>query len=47
MEALQAELVDRGAELVHGPVDQGYGLRELRVRDPHGYILAFGQPLEG
>jgi catechol 2,3-dioxygenase-like lactoylglutathione lyase family enzyme len=37
--------VERGAELVHGPVDQDYGLRELRVRDPDGYILAFGQPL--
>ena len=47
VEALHGELVDRGAELVHGPVDQGYGLRELRVRDPHGYILAFGTPLEG
>jgi catechol 2,3-dioxygenase-like lactoylglutathione lyase family enzyme len=28
------------------PVDQGYGQREFRVRDPDGYILAFGQSLE-
>lgn len=39
------DVVERGAEVVHGPVDQGYGLREFRVRDPNGYILAFGQPL--
>ena len=41
--ALHEELAGRGAELLHGPVDQEYGLRELRVRDPDGYILAFGQ----
>ncbi len=41
--ALYDELVGRGAEIVHGPVDQEYGIREFRVRDPHGYILAFGE----
>jgi catechol 2,3-dioxygenase-like lactoylglutathione lyase family enzyme len=45
VEALHAELVVRGAELLHGPVEQGYGLREIRARDPHGYVLAFGQRL--
>jgi predicted enzyme related to lactoylglutathione lyase len=45
VEALHAEVTDRGAEIVHGPIDQGYGLREFRVRDPDGYILAFGRPL--
>jgi catechol 2,3-dioxygenase-like lactoylglutathione lyase family enzyme len=44
VDALHEELVGRGADLVHGPVDQEYGLRELRVRDPDGYILAFGRP---
>jgi catechol 2,3-dioxygenase-like lactoylglutathione lyase family enzyme len=44
VDALHDELKGRGAELVHGPVDQEYGLRELRVRDPDGYILAFGRP---
>jgi catechol 2,3-dioxygenase-like lactoylglutathione lyase family enzyme len=42
VDALHAELVERGADLLHGPVEQAYGLREIRVRDPHGYILAFG-----
>jgi catechol 2,3-dioxygenase-like lactoylglutathione lyase family enzyme len=45
VDGLHAELVERGADLVHGPVDQGYGLRELRARDPDGYILAFGRRL--
>jgi len=46
LDSLHAELVERGADLVHGPVEQGYGLREIRVRDPHGYILAFGKVLQ-
>jgi catechol 2,3-dioxygenase-like lactoylglutathione lyase family enzyme len=45
VEALHEELTGRGAQLLHGPVEQAYGFRELRVRDPDGYILAFGQPL--
>lgn len=45
VDAFHSELVERGADLLHGPVDQGYGLREMRVRDPHGYILAFGKVL--
>jgi catechol 2,3-dioxygenase-like lactoylglutathione lyase family enzyme len=45
VEELYAELTERGAEIVQGPVDQGYGLRDFRIRDPDGYILAFGQRL--
>jgi catechol 2,3-dioxygenase-like lactoylglutathione lyase family enzyme len=47
VDRLYADVVERGAEVVHGPLDQGYGQREFRVRDPEGYILAFGQPLDG
>jgi uncharacterized glyoxalase superfamily protein PhnB len=43
LDALYRELVERGADLILEPTDQGYGLREIRVRDPHGYVLAFGQ----
>ena len=32
--------------MIQKPVDQGYGLRDIRVRDPHGYILAFGKVLD-
>jgi catechol 2,3-dioxygenase-like lactoylglutathione lyase family enzyme len=45
VEVLHEELVERGADIVLGPVDAAYGLREIRVRDPHGYILAFGKVL--
>jgi catechol 2,3-dioxygenase-like lactoylglutathione lyase family enzyme len=47
VEQFYADVRERGAEVVHGPVDQGYSQREFRVRDPDGYILAFGQPLYG
>ncbi|HEY7018692.1 MAG TPA: glyoxalase superfamily protein [Gaiellaceae bacterium] len=46
VDELHEELTGRGAELLHGPVDQAYGLRELRVRDPDGYVVAFGKPLD-
>jgi catechol 2,3-dioxygenase-like lactoylglutathione lyase family enzyme len=42
VDALHAELSERGADILSPPVDTDYGLREIRVRDPHGYILAFG-----
>ena len=45
VDALHEELVERGADLLHGPADQAYGCREIRARDPHGYILAFGKLL--
>jgi uncharacterized glyoxalase superfamily protein PhnB len=45
VDAFHAELVERGADVVQSPVDQGYGLRDFRVRDPHGYVLAFGKIL--
>ena len=45
-DAFHAEVGERGADVIQRPVDQGYGLRDLRVRDPDGYILAFGKILE-
>jgi catechol 2,3-dioxygenase-like lactoylglutathione lyase family enzyme len=45
VDGLHTELFERGADLLHGPVEQGYGLREIRARDRDGYVLAFGQPL--
>ena len=41
--ALAAELRGRGAEIVEGPVDRVYGMREVVVRDPNGLVLAFGE----
>jgi catechol 2,3-dioxygenase-like lactoylglutathione lyase family enzyme len=46
VDAFHEEVVGRGADIVQGPVNQGYGLRDIRVRDPHGYILAVGKLIE-
>ena len=43
VEALHEELAERGADILFAPLDTEYGLREIRVRDPFGYILAFGK----
>ncbi|MFL5946209.1 MAG: VOC family protein [Gaiellaceae bacterium] len=43
VEALHEELRGRGADILFAPLDTEYGLREIRVRDPFGYILAFGR----
>ena len=42
VEALHDELKGRGADILNAPVTTDYGLREIRVRDPDGYVLAFG-----
>jgi catechol 2,3-dioxygenase-like lactoylglutathione lyase family enzyme len=44
-DALHAELAERGAEIIGVVTDTEYGCREFRVRDPDGYILAFGKVL--
>jgi catechol 2,3-dioxygenase-like lactoylglutathione lyase family enzyme len=47
IDALTAELAPKLAGLtagsVHGPVDQGYGQRELMIRAPDGNLIVFGQ----
>jgi catechol 2,3-dioxygenase-like lactoylglutathione lyase family enzyme len=42
VDGLYDELRGRGAEILNAPVETEYGLREIRVRDPDGYVLAFG-----
>ena len=46
VEALHAELVERGADVLHPPTDRPWRMREIRVRDRDGYVLGIGQPLE-
>lgn len=41
--ALYEELQGRGADLLHEPIERPWGMLEIRVQDPFGYILAFGQ----
>ena len=43
VDQLAAELRSKKADIVEGPVDRIYDMRELLVRDCNGYVLAFGQ----
>jgi catechol 2,3-dioxygenase-like lactoylglutathione lyase family enzyme len=38
-----AELRGKNAEMIEGPVDRIYRMRELLVRDCNGCVLAFGE----
>ena len=40
------EIRDRGAEIVCGPTDEPWGMREIQVRDPDGHVLRIGTSLE-
>lgn len=41
-DARHGRAVAAGADVVHGPVDQPYGSREIAVRDPEGNIWSLG-----
>ena len=43
--ALHEELEANGADLLHEPIERPWGMLEIRIQDPFGYILAFGQRL--
>ena len=44
LNALHAELVGNGADIVYGPIVQpAYGMNEFAVRDADGYVLGFGE----
>jgi len=43
VDRLATELRGKKADIVEGPVDRIYDMRELLVRDCNGYVLAFGQ----
>ena len=45
-DALHAEVAARGASIHYKPEDQeDYGNREFAVRDPDGYVVAFGHDI--
>jgi uncharacterized glyoxalase superfamily protein PhnB len=46
VDALHAELVERGTEILQPPTDKGYGVRDVLVRAPGGHVLAIGQLLD-
>lgn len=39
------ELQKRGADVLGEPEDTWYGMRNVSVRDPHGYRLIFSSPV--
>jgi catechol 2,3-dioxygenase-like lactoylglutathione lyase family enzyme len=43
VDQLARELRAKRADIVEGPIDRIYNMRELLVRDCNGYVLAFGQ----
>ncbi len=43
VDALCARLVERGVELLNGPMDRPWGIRTASVRDPDGHIWEFAQ----
>ena len=43
VDALYRELSDRGATILMPPALPGYGMYDFRVRDPTGYVFAFGR----
>jgi catechol 2,3-dioxygenase-like lactoylglutathione lyase family enzyme len=46
VDALYAELRDRGARLRHPPANYPWGSRECQVMDPDGHVLRFGADLK-
>ena len=46
-DALHAEFMGSGADLVCAPEDMPYAMREFQVRDLDGHLLAFGHDLSG
>lgn len=43
LDAIAADLAERGAAILEGPVLREYGMRELVVRDCNGLVLALGE----
>ena len=43
VDKLATELRAKKANIIEGPINRIYRMRELLVRDCNGYVLAFGQ----
>ncbi|MEO1224285.1 MAG: glyoxalase superfamily protein [Pseudomonadota bacterium] len=46
IEAVIADLQERGTEIARGPEDTVYDCREIDVADPDGHLLCFAQDLD-
>ncbi len=48
LDAYYADLLEKGADIIHGPeIRQEYGMKEIAVRDPDGYMLVFAEDIAG
>jgi predicted enzyme related to lactoylglutathione lyase len=45
VDAYHREIRDRGADVLEGPTDRPYRIREFKVRDPNGVEIVFGQDI--
>lgn len=45
VDAYYREIEGRGADVLEEPTDRPYGIRELKVRDPNGIEIVFGQDI--
>lgn len=45
IDAYHAEIAAAGAEILSGPADRPWGMREMAVRTPDGHRIMFGQDL--
>jgi catechol 2,3-dioxygenase-like lactoylglutathione lyase family enzyme len=43
LDAVHEDLARRGANLRHGPRVAPYGIREIEIEDPNGYVVTFGE----
>lgn len=45
LDAYHAEIAPQGVEILSGPADKPWGMREMAVRTPDGHRVMFGQDL--
>jgi predicted enzyme related to lactoylglutathione lyase len=43
VQSLYEEVRAKGADVVYGPTETEYGMKEFATRDREGYVLGFGQ----
>lgn len=41
------EAIKNSVEVLWGPEDFDYGMREFAIRENNGYTISFGEPIEG
>jgi catechol 2,3-dioxygenase-like lactoylglutathione lyase family enzyme len=47
LDAVCAELAEKGVELINGPIDRPWGVRTVTFADPGGHIWEIAQDLPG